>query len=498
MLRADCAGTDENPQLASGAPRQSRPSSWRRPSISLLSVPGCPADTVQVDALPRWIVQLADCGPRLYCPVVVLASQRGPAVSEQPSSQRPALPVRPTKPPAAWAESLFTVGVTGTNGKTSTTRLIDAALRAAGLGVVSETTLGYQLNGQPLNVPRTLPGFSQVMHTAAQQGIRHAAIEVTSKALANGFAKFWRFDLGVFTNLSRDHLLEHGSFEHYLASKAQLFMHLGPDRTAVLNAGDEHALLIDQVTPPDVKRLWFAAPSRGQPRRRPDLAARRIRLSPHGTTAELVPSRLAEQLGGELRTRLVGQVFAENAMAAAAAAIAIGIAPDAVCRGLADCPIVPGRFEVIGEQPLAVVDYAHTPDALARTCDTARALAGDNRVIVVFGAGGLRDKEKRKPMGEAVAKRADLAIVTTDNPRAEDPAAIAKTVAAGCRRGSRAHTKLEPDRRRAIELAVNSARPGDVVVVAGKGHETGQIIGDETLPFSDADELRAQLGQPGS
>ena len=419
-------------------------------------------------------------------------------MSEPSTGQQPPLPARPTKPPVAWAESLFTIGVTGTNGKTSTTRLIDAALRAAGLDTVSETTLGYQLNGQPLNIPRTLRGFSQVMHDAVQQGIRHAAIEVTSKALANGFAKFWRFDLAVFTNLSSDHLLEHGSFEHYLASKAQLFMHLGPGRTAVLNAADPNALLIDQVTPPDVQCLWFAAPARGKPLRRPDLAARSIRLSPQGTTVELAPSRLADQLGDELQTRLVGQVFAENAMAAAAAAIAIGIAPGAIRHGLADCPIVPGRFQVVGEQPLAVVDYAHTPDALARTCDTARELACEHRVIVVFGAGGLRDKEKRMPMGEAVGMRADLAIVTTDNPRREDPAAIARTVVAGCHRGGRAHSKVEPDRRRAIELAVNSARPGDVVVVAGKGHETGQIVGDETLPFSDADELRKLLGQPSS
>jgi UDP-N-acetylmuramoyl-L-alanyl-D-glutamate--2,6-diaminopimelate ligase len=190
-------------------------------------------------------------------------------------------------------------------------------------------------------------------------------------------------------------------------------------------------------------------------------------------------------------------VFAENALGAACAALAAGIDPAHVRSGLAACPIVPGRFEVLSTAPVVVViDYAHSPDALARTCETARALANGQRVLVVFGAGGgTADKSKREPMGRAVGERADQAIVTSDNPRDEDPAAIARSVAAGCRRGGRAYVAIELDRRRAIARALEVAKPGDVVVVAGKGHERGQIIGTETLPFSDVDEVGALLGK---
>jgi UDP-N-acetylmuramoyl-L-alanyl-D-glutamate--2,6-diaminopimelate ligase len=156
---------------------------------------------------------------------------------------------------------------------------------------------------------------------------------------------------------------------------------------------------------------------------------------------------------------------------------------------------VPGRFEVVSREPVIAVDFAHTPDALARTCDTARALAQSGRVIVVFGAGGERDSGKREPMGRAVGERADHALVTSDNPRREDPAAIARAVAAGCRRGGRAYVQIELDRRRAIALAIAAARAGDVVVVAGKGHERGQTLGTTTLPFSDRDEIEQQIGK---
>jgi UDP-N-acetylmuramoyl-L-alanyl-D-glutamate--2,6-diaminopimelate ligase len=155
---------------------------------------------------------------------------------------------------------------------------------------------------------------------------------------------------------------------------------------------------------------------------------------------------------------------------------------------------VPGRFEIVNRDPIVAIDYAHTPDALARTASAARSLAGAGRVIVVFGAGGQRDRDKREPMGRAVGQRADIAIVTNDNPRTEDPQAIAKTLASGCRRGGRAYVAVELDRRRAIDRALSEARGGDVVVIAGKGHESGQQIGAETIPFSDAEEVRHLLG----
>jgi UDP-N-acetylmuramoyl-L-alanyl-D-glutamate--2,6-diaminopimelate ligase len=402
--------------------------------------------------------------------------------------------VRPTPQPFSWAEPLLTLGVTGTNGKSSTAHLAAAAVRAAGHSVLLESTLGYYLDERELAVPRTSRGYAAAMKHSVERGARHAVIEVTSAALARGFARIWRYDIGVFTNLSRDHVSQHGSWEHYLASKAQLFVHLAPGRTAVLNACDPAALLIDRVTPGDVERRWFAVASRGEALHRADLAARSVSLNRAGTRIELEPSPFAEALGGALEIRLIGAVFAENALAACLGVLATGVAPEAVRRGLAACPVVPGRFEIVSGEPLVAIDYAHTPDALARTGDTARALAGTGRVIVVFGAGGGRDATKRDAMGRAIGERAELAIVTSDNPRNEDPRVIARAVARGCRRGGRAHVRIEIDRRTAIARALEAARRDDVVVIAGKGHEKGQEIAGVVHPFSDRDEVLALLG----
>lgn len=401
---------------------------------------------------------------------------------------------RPTRPPFDWAGDFTTVGTTGTNGKTSTTFLLAHALRGAGASSVAITTLGYWIDDElQSDLPRSLAGFHEAFRRAHARGIRRAAVECTSKALAEGYAKRWRFDVGVFTNLSPDHLSTHGSWEHYLAAKAQLFVHLGPGRTAVLNAADPHALLLDRAIPTDVERVWFCAPSRGPRLHDAELEAATVAIDADGTHVRLQPSAVAARLGGELRVRMVGDVFAENALAAAAGALAAGIPGDAVVRGLARCPPVPGRFEIVHRDPIVAIDYAHSPDALARTCDTARALAR-GRVLVVFGAGGESTPEKRHPMGVEVGARADVAIVTNDNPRREDPVAIAAMVEAGVREGGRAELRVELDRERAIEIALALATADDVVVVAGKGHEEGQVIGGQTLPFSDAAAVRRALG----
>jgi UDP-N-acetylmuramoyl-L-alanyl-D-glutamate--2,6-diaminopimelate ligase len=396
---------------------------------------------------------------------------------------------RPTNAPFEWADTFFSVGVTGTNGKTSTTELCAAALRGAGHSVLAQTTLGYALDGVAVVVPRTEQGYLEAFEFASKQGCRHAAVEVTSQSLALGYAKRWRFDLGVFTNLTRDHLESHHSWEHYLASKAQLFVHLAPGRTAVLNAADEAAQLISRATPDDVRRVWYRTPARGPALVPADLEARCVELSASGTELTLVASPLAEALGGRLQTAMVGEVFAENALAAAAAALAAGVDGASVARGIADCSTVPGRFEIVHRAPLIAIDYAHTPDALARTCDSARRICR-GRLFVVFGAGGGRDRGKREPMGRAVGERADFALITTDNPRHDDPLEIANALAAGCRRGGRAYTELEPDRKKAIERALQRARQDDVIVIAGKGHENGQTILDHTFPFSDRDVVR--------
>jgi UDP-N-acetylmuramoyl-L-alanyl-D-glutamate--2,6-diaminopimelate ligase len=189
----------------------------------------------------------------------------------------------------------------------------------------------------------------------------------------------------------------------------------------------------------------------------------------------------------------LGEVFAENVLAAAGAVSAIGVDPKHLKQNLADCPVPPGRFEVVSREPVVAIDYAHTPDALLRTCATGRALAGNARFIVVFGAGGGRDKDKREPMGRAVGDRADYAFVSNDNPRRENPEAIANAVARGCRKGGRAHVEILLDRREAILKAVRMARPGDVVLVAGKGHEKDLEIGDRRIPFSDAEVIEEAI-----
>lgn len=399
--------------------------------------------------------------------------------------------------PAAlpWAEAWRTIGVTGTNGKTSTTVLTAAAILAGGEHVFSSTTLDYCVDGESLALTRNWPNFLLAAQRCHELGGSRAVVEITSQALARGYAKRWRYDVGVFTNLSPDHFKTHGSWEHYLASKAQLFVHLPAHGAAVLNARDASVGLVDQVIADEVRRLWFGVPSRGPALRGEDLAARAVEVSREGTRVMLAPSRLAEALGGVIELRLVGEVFAENALAAACAAHAVGTPGPAIVRGLGSCAGVPGRFELLGRAgPVVAVDYAHTPDALTRTCATARALAGTGRVIVVFGAGGDTDAGKRGPMGEAVGAAADVAVVTTDNPRHEDPREIAAMLIAGIERGGRARVIVEADRGLALALALAEAGPHDVVVVAGKGHETGQTIGGETLPFSDREELGQLLG----
>jgi UDP-N-acetylmuramoyl-L-alanyl-D-glutamate--2,6-diaminopimelate ligase len=393
--------------------------------------------------------------------------------------------------PAAfgWAQALHTFGVTGTNGKTSTCALIGACLQADGRHVLTVGTTGAFIDGAPVPKGKSFADFTALMHRGQQAGCRDVVVEATSYGLQLGYARRWRFDCGVFTNLSPDHLKTHGTWENYLAAKAQLFLHLGPGRPMVLNAGDLHATYIDKATPADVRRLWFHVPSRGPALQPAQLQARAVELDAEGTRIVLAASPLAEALGGELRIRMVGEIFAENALAAALACLAVEVPAASIVRGLAELPGVPGRFEVLARRPLVAVDYAHSPDALRRTCRTARALAR-GRVIVVFGAGGDSTPDKRGPMGAIVAAEADLGVITNDSPRREDPRAIAAMIETGARGvAGAAPMQVILDRRAAIEHAIGAARPDDVVVVAGMGHEATQQVGGQALPFSDRDEV---------
>ncbi len=378
-----------------------------------------------------------------------------------------------------------TVGVTGTNGKTTTTTLVAAALARVAQPVARITTIGFFLDDDPVtDVPATHEGFVQVMRRAAARDGRFAAVEYTSEALAKGYARLWPADVAVFTNLTHDHHDAHGSPEHYLASKAQLFMHVPEGGAVVLNGCDPASALLAEVVPAGRRVLRYGVPSRGAPVAALDLAAERVELSWEGTSLALA----GEGLPSRMTVRAIGEVFAENALAALAAAIACGVDPAMAAEAIAAAAPPPGRFEVIAERPWVVVDYAHSPDALARTLSAARSLA-EGALHVVFGAGGNRDPNKRAPMGEA-ASIADRVTLTTDNPRDEDPALLAAQVREGIRGPQVA---IELDRARAIEDAIRAAAPDDVIVIAGKGHERTQTLGAAVRPFDDVAIARAAL-----
>ena len=395
-------------------------------------------------------------------------------------------------PPPAFHAEMFTVGVTGTNGKTTTTAWVAAALRALSRPVARATTVGFFLDDEELAIDKSYDGFLAAMNEAHVRGGRHAAIELTSEALARGFARAWPCRVGVFTNLSHDHLDAHGSPEHYLASKAQLFVGLPEGGHAILNAADPVFDLLLEVTPPHVKVWSYAVPARGPSIGEPDLVATSVDVSFRGTRVTCAVKDPSAGLPNEITVRAIGDVYAENALAALLAAVAAGVSPTAAAEALATAPPPPGRFEVVHEKPYVVVDYAHSPDALARTVTTARALAKGtgSRLFTVFGAGGKRDKEKRRLMGEA-ARPSDVVVLTTDNPRDEDPADIAAALATGLAGHHGVRTVL--DRHEAITTAIREAREHDVVLIAGKGHETTQLIGGEERHFSDVEVARAAL-----
>lgn len=384
--------------------------------------------------------------------------------------------------------ALQTAAVTGTNGKTTTVSMIDAIVAASGEVSARVCTLGSWVGDEAITADTATLEFLGAVERAVERGVRTIAVEVTSKALAAGLARRWRPHVSVFTNITRDHLDMHGSPEAYLASKAQLFMALPPGGVAVLNADDPASELIREVIRPGVIVRYFSVEDR-----RVDLAARAVEPSAHGTLVSLAPSPLADALGGELRLGAVGAVHAKNALAAALATDALGYRGDAIRAGLEAFTGVAGRFEIVGRAPLVVVDYAHTPDGLDGTLRTARELVGEGgRLICLFGCGGDRDRGKRPAMGKLADDLADIVVLTNDNPRTESPASIAVQIRTGVPAPAADWTE-QLDRRAAIGHAVAIAGPADVVVIAGKGHESVQIVGDRELPFSDVEVARAAI-----
>jgi UDP-N-acetylmuramoyl-L-alanyl-D-glutamate--2,6-diaminopimelate ligase len=380
---------------------------------------------------------------------------------------------------------LRTIATTGTNGKTTTTSMIAAIVAAAGEPEARVTTVGAWAAGR--RVPASTPQaeFVSAVERAVEAGVRTLALEVTSRALASGVAKRLPPHVAVFTNLTRDHLDVHESAEHYLASKAQLFVALPHTGVAVLNADDPASTLLREVIAPGVEIITYSVRDASA-----TLAATRVDVRAGDTRITLAPSPLANALEGSLALAVTGGVHAQNALAAALAADAAGYPASAIRAGLAGFTGVAGRFELVAREPLVVVDYAHTPDGLAGTLVTARELCTNGRVICVFGCGGERDRGKRSQMGAVADANADVVIVTNDNPRRESPVAIADDIRSGVP-NPRAEWSVELDRARAIAHAVAGARAEDVVIIAGKGHEQIQELGNHDVVFSDVDVARA-------
>lgn len=381
------------------------------------------------------------------------------------------------------SRELRLVGVTGTNGKTTTAFLVRAVLGRRGrVGLVG--TVVNVVGGREEAPERTTPeavDLQRLFRRMRDGGDTHAVMEVSSHALALHRADACDFDVAVFTNLTRDHLDFHGDMEHYLAAKARLFEMLGADaagpkgaRGAVINADDPAAARIRETC--RVPVLTYALEGGA------DLRAEDVDLRLDGA------SFTVRHPGGatEVRLGLTGRFNVYNALAAFGVGIIEGLDPAEIAAALGEVPGVPGRFELVpGRQGFAVVvDYAHTPDGLENVLSAARRFA-PGRVIAVFGCGGDRDRQKRPLMGEIAARLADRVYITTDNPRSEAPEAIAAEIEAGVLRHPGARHRVVLDREEAIREAVAEARDGDVVVIAGKGHETYQIFRDRTVPFDD-------------
>ena len=388
------------------------------------------------------------------------------------------------------AEALQLVGVTGTNGKTTTTYLVESILHAAGRVSGLVGTIAYRTPKGTREAPHTTPesfDFQQILAEVRDAGGTHAVLEASSHALA--MDRLWgcRFAVAVFTNLTRDHLDYHKTFEDYFAAKRRLFEGTGEGApaTGVVNTDDAYGARLAGLAS---RTLTYGLKSGGQ------LTTKKFDLSFSGLefTAQTPAGKI------EVRSPLVGRINVYNILAAIGAGIGLGISIEAMEAGIRQLENVPGRFQRIDEgQPfLVVVDYAHTDDALRNLITTARELVEKGRIITLFGAGGDRDRTKRPLMGEAAGSLSDLVVLSSDNPRSEDPLRIINDVAVGLQKVN-AKYRVEPDRTHAIEMAIDEAAPGDIVLLAGKGHENYQVLKDRTIEFDEREIARRALRRRG-
>ena len=395
------------------------------------------------------------------------------------------------------SEELILVGITGTNGKTTTAYVLSSIFEAAGMKCGRIGTIGYRIGGREMDAPRTTPEapeLQQMLRAMLAEGCGACVMEVSSHALALRRADSLRFAAGIFTNLTRDHLDFHGDMEAYFNAKRRLFELLPEGAVGVINVDDRRG--------PDC----VAAAKR--PVTYAIDAAADVRSGPLTFTLEGLAFEIRTPRGTlHVRSPLVGRPNAYNILAAAAAAMALDLPFSAIETGISRLENVPGRFQVVSDAAddvRVIVDYAHTDDALKNLLETARPLAG-GRVVTLFGCGGDRDRTKRPLMGAVAARLSDLVIVTSDNPRSEDPERIIDEIRRGIvmpadRIAPKGQQRGTPslaivDRREAIEKAIKDARRGDLILIAGKGHEKYQVIGDKTLPFDDVEVAKGALAR---
>jgi UDP-N-acetylmuramoyl-L-alanyl-D-glutamate--2,6-diaminopimelate ligase len=431
---------------------------------------------------------------------VALALESGASAVLVDRPQRADIPqivVPDTRKAMAWAAraifgkpdvSISVAGVTGTNGKTTVVHMLESVLDAAGISVGLIGTLGARIRSVPIPTARTTPEATDLQRILAEMrdsGVEVVLMEVSSHAIELHRSDAIHFSVVGFTNLSQDHLDFHGDMESYFVTKKRLF-DVGVAEHAVINVGDPwgERLHSESLLPSTTVAVSGDA----------FLFATRMVGTPEGTSFSVV----TQEFSVDVSLPLVGEFNVANALVAFGMAIDLGVDAPTIARGLSRVRVIPGRMEVIAHDgPFSVVvDYAHTPDAIAAVLRSVRMLTR-GRVITLVGAGGDRDREKRSIMGAAAARSSDMTFITTDNPRTEDPMVIAQEV----RRGAQAqpHTNVEIiiDRGSAIHHAVSIAEEGDIVVVLGKGHEQGQDIGTQVLPFDDRDEAREALRAAG-
>ena len=388
------------------------------------------------------------------------------------------------------AERLQLVAVTGTNGKTTTCFLIDSILAAAGRHGGLFGTICHRTPARTYPASTTTPESLELQNFFAEvvsAGGACAVLEASSHALAQDRLWGCRFAAAIFTNLTRDHLDFHETFENYFAAKRRLFEGTGAGAPAagIVNIDDPYGAQLAGLA---AQTITYGLSREAQ------VTTKHFALSPRGL--DFVAQTPAGPI--EVRSPLVGRINVYNLLAAIAAGLALQIPRPAIESGIRSLQNVPGRFERVdlGQPFLVIVDYAHTDDALRNLITTARELHAGGRIITLFGCGGNRDRSKRPLMGEVAGRLSDMVVLTSDNPRGEDPLYIINDALVGLQRTS-ATVLVEPDRRRAIGLAMDQARAGDVVLLAGKGHETTQILKQGTLPFDDREVAREVLRARG-